>query len=687
MKTMKVVRSAVCVALAGILIAGSGVFPETRPTVSAAEAEKKAADPSVYVAPIDHAKILAGALFDFRVELNNLKALPKSVSITVNGQNAESFFGKSFTKTSTETSSEFTIRGASIGKAGTYIVEVKSEGLTRTVTYEVVTADTSGKKAKNVILFIGDGMSHADITISRVMSRGLTEGKYNSLLTMDQFDQRAVVTTSGMDSLVTDSANSASAYNTGHKASVNELGSYPDNTPKDDFDDPKVETLAEMLKRTGGKSVGIVTTSEIEDATPAAVVSHTRRRADKQEIADMIYNLKPEVVMGGGSAYFLPKSTAGSKRKDETDLFGKFEQSGYTVVDNATQLKATGTPNKLLGLFHPSDMNVYYDRSTNNVAALGKLTDQPNLWDMTQKAIDVLSKNENGFFLMVEGASIDKQLHPMDWERAAYDTIEMDKAVAAAKNFADKNGDTLIVVTADHSHSVSLAGTYWEGDGKTGRDAVRTYEASEFPTYTDANKDGFPDNPQVDRKLAVVFGAHPDYYEDYKFDPVPTSPTILNSEGKYVANPAKLANPDDPNRDAKYLQTGSVSSTAEGVGVHTADDVPLMAYGVGANYFKGTMDNTEVFYSMINAMGLNLTGAKTDGKTWVKLSSVVNSLGGTVKYDSASGNVTVLLDGKTIILNLNTGKVTKDGKSAVLDFKVEKGTTYVTSSSLLAVLK
>ncbi|WP_088830311.1 alkaline phosphatase [Paenibacillus tyrfis] len=678
-KAFKVLTS---IAVTGSLLAsGTGFVTEPVPAAYAAETAQA---PSVYIAPIDRAKFLAGSLFDFRVELNHLTALPSSVSITVNGKDAEQFFGKPFVKTNTDKSQEFTIRDVKINEPGTYEVAVKADnGLAKSVKYEVVLADQGGKKAKNVILFVGDGMAFPDITMSRIMSRGITEGKYNSLLEMDKFDQRAVVTTSGMDALVTDSANSASAYNTGHKSAVNALGVYPDNT-ESSLDDPKVETLGEMLKRTRGMSVGVVTTSEIEDATPAAVVSHTRRRSDKPEIAEMLYKLQPEVILGGGSAYFLPKTTPGSKRKDEKNLFDMFQQKGYTIAENATQLKAANAPDKLLGLFHTADMSVYYDRSTNNKAELKSFTDQPNLWDMTQKALDTLSKNDKGFFLMVEGASIDKQLHPLDWERAAYDTIEMDKAIGVAKRFAEQNGETMIIVTADHSHSVSVAGTYWEGDGKSGREALRTYEDSKFPTYVDSNGDGFPDTPDVDRKLAVVFGSHPDYYEDYKFDAVPTSPTVKNKDGQYVANPAKLANPDDPNRD-RFLRPGTISS-ADSQGVHTADDVPLMAYGPGSQYFKGTMDNTDVFFGMVNALGLNLSDAKADGKNWVPLANFVNLMGGTVKFNAPTREITIQINNSTVVLNLNSGKATKNGKDVALEHKFENGTTFVSGSSILEVL-
>ncbi|MBP1975931.1 alkaline phosphatase [Cohnella thailandensis] len=686
MTRFKMWKSVTAAALSVAIVAtGAEVLSNQPKTVDAAEtAAEQTKAASIYIAPIDRAEFLAGAKFDFRVELNDLASDPGSVSIKINGKEASDVFGKPYEKTSTDKSREFTVRDVAFSVPGTYTVSVRAGSLSKTVKYTVNAADASGAKAKNVILFVGDGMAFSNVTMTRILSKGLTEGKYNGLLEVDKFDQRAVVTTSGMDSLVTDSANSASAYNTGHKSAVNGLGIYPDNTASS-LDDPKVETLAEMLKRSRGMSVGVVSTSEIEDATPAAVVSHTRRRSDKPEIAEMLYKLQPEVILGGGSAYFLPQSTPGSKRKDDKDLIGDFEKSGYTFADSATSLKAAPADKKLLGLFHTGDMNVYYDRSTKNKDALKSFTDQPNLWDMTQKAIDVLSQNENGFFLMVEGASVDKQLHTMDWERSTYDAIEMDKAVGVARKFAEKNGDTLIVVTADHSHSASIAGTYWEGDGKSGREAVRTYEAAKFPDYVDANKDGFPDSPDVSRKLAVVFGATPDYYEDYKFSKVPTVPAV-DSDGVYIANPASLSNPDDPNKD-RFLHTGTLNPKTDSQEVHTADDVPLMAYGPGSEYFQGTMDNTEVFFGMVNSLGLNLTGAKADTKKWVNVRDFANLLGGTVKKNDSTNKVSITVNGQTLVLNLTSGQASKNNKIVKLEFKLDAdGQVVATSSSLLAAL-
>lgn len=630
--------------------------------------------PSIYLAPVDRAKFLAGALFDFRVELRDLQAFPEKVSITINGQPADAFFGKPFVQSRDHEDSEaYTIRNVTFHQPGTYEVRVAADELVRTIRYEVVTADRYGKKAKNVIFFNGDGMGFPVITAARILSKGMTEGKYNGLLEMDTMDVRGVVTTSGIDSIATDSANSASAYATGHKGEMNALGVYPDNTP-DTLDNPRVETIIEMLKRTSGKATGIVSTAEIVDASPAAGVAHTRQRGDKAEIAEMFYKVQPDVIMGGGSAYLLPQSVPGSSRKDDKDLIAMFEQAGYTIVENRTQLLQVGPDtDKLLGMFHLGNMDTYYDRSTNNAAVLGNFTDQPTLWEMTEAAIDILKTNEEGFFLMVEAGSIDKQLHPLDWERAVIEAIELDKAVGVAKRFAEAHGDTLIVVTADHAHSMSITGTYWEGDGKSGKDAVRVYNEAGFPTYVDADGDGFPDELDVERKLAVHFANHPDYYEDYRMDPVPVTPNVNGAP-----NPAKLLDPDDPDRD-RFLQIGPIHGST---GVHTVEDVPLMAHGTGAHYFNGVLDNTEVFYAIANAMGLVLTGSAPDAREtgFVQLRPFVEALNGTVAYSRNGSAVEIAIGGKRARIDLATGEAVVDGEPAATTVSLPGNRTYVPTS-------
>lgn len=146
------------------------------------------------------------------------------------------------------------------------------------------------------------------------MSKGMTEGKANGRLNMDDLERMAFIGTSATNAVDTDSANTMSAYMTGHKTAVNAIGVYADRTPAS-LDDPRVETFAEAVRRLTKKSIGIVATAEVEDATPAAVVSHTRNRNDKADVVGMLLDVKPEVLLGGGSAYFLGKEVAGSSAR------------------------------------------------------------------------------------------------------------------------------------------------------------------------------------------------------------------------------------------------------------------------------------------------------------------------------------------------------------------------------------
>ncbi len=262
------------------------------------------------VYPLSRATILVGSPFDFKVEFNSV-VKPEDVKITVNGQDYTTVLGKGdFVaeekgKDDKVLGSAVILRNAKITKPGKYDVAVTAGNETKTVTWDVF--ETSAlPKAKNIIFMLGDGMSVAHRTGARLMSKGMTEGKANGRLAMDDLDHMAFIGTSSTNAIATDSANTMSAYMTGHKTAINALGVYADRTPSS-LDDPKVENIAEAVRRTTKKSIGIVALSELEDATPAAVVSHTRRRADKAEIVGMMFDVKPDVVLGGGSAYFLSK--------------------------------------------------------------------------------------------------------------------------------------------------------------------------------------------------------------------------------------------------------------------------------------------------------------------------------------------------------------------------------------------
>ncbi|MFQ9865658.1 MAG: alkaline phosphatase [Bilophila wadsworthia] len=430
--------------------------------------------------------------------------------------------------------------------------------------------------------------------------QGVTNGMYNGKLSMDTLPYTAMLGTCSVDSIAADSANTASAYMTGHKSSVNALGVYADRTP-DSLDDPKQETIAELLRRTTGKSIGVVSDAEIEDATPASVVGHTRRRADKAEIVDMFYSVKPDVIIGGGSAYFLPQNVPGSKRKDDKNYVEMFQKEGYALATSNTELSKAvkGNPDKLLGLFHTGNMDGVLDRKFLKKGTVSKFPDQPDLTDSMRAALSVLSKNPEGFFLMLEAGLVDKYSHPLDWERAVYDTIMFDKVVAIAQEFCDKNPDTLLIVTGDHTHSISVIGTVDDNlPGELMRDKVGIYAEAGYPAYKDENGDGYPDDVNVSKRLAVFIGNYPDHYETYrpKMDG-PFVPSVKDEKGHYIANAAYKDVP------GAQLRIGNLPRT-ESTGVHSIDDLVVGARGPHADAFRGFMNSTDVFRIMSEALAL-----------------------------------------------------------------------------------
>jgi alkaline phosphatase len=550
--------------------------------------------------PINKASILTGSTFDIKFEFDQEYKL-EDLDIRLNGTPVKGQLKSQpvFISNESGKGSSLIYRDVQLTKPGQYTLVAKAGQESMQVIWDVYSSGP--RKVKNVILFIGDGMTIANRTSARVLSKGIDEGKYQGKLAFDDMPNMALIGTSGSDSLITDSANSMSAYTTGHKTAVNAMGVYVSRAA-DNLSHPKVETISELIKRKTKMSVGIVSDAELQDATPGAMVAHTRRRADKSYIADQLLASGAEVILGGGSAYFYPQSTKGSKRKDDKNLVAQFQSSGYEIALNKQELLAAGnakTSQKLFGVFHPDNMDGSLDRFFLKKNTVAQYPDQPDLTDMTQAAINVLSKNPNGFFLMVEAALIDKFNHPLDWERAAFDTIMLSNAVQIAKDFAKKNPDTLIIVTPDHTHSGSISGVV--NDAKPGalREKVGVYADAGYPNYPKANVAGYPTQIDVSKRLAFFYGNYPDHYETLrpKLDGT-FKPAVKDESGKYVANPKYIQFQEDA-----IHMPGNIPSHQE-MGVHTADDAVLNAMGPGSEKFRGFMDNTEVFKVMVETLGL-----------------------------------------------------------------------------------
>ncbi len=443
-------------------------------------------------------------------------------------------------------------------------------------------------EAKNVIFFLGDGMGPATVTAARIYRYGEA-----GALNMESLRRTARIKTYSNDAQTTDSAPSMAAYMTGVKMNNEVLSMTPDTmalspagkayaTPDGDSLCPAtgngsaVPTILELAKA-AGKSVGAVTTTRVTHATPAATYSHVCHRDAESTIAAQAvpggagYNaaLKGglDVLLGGGKKFFVPKAVGG-KRTDGRDLTAEFKAQGYSYVDSGSALAAVDRKavSKLVGLFHNEHMDYELDR------VKGKL-DQPSLATMATTAVDILSKNDKGFFLMVEGGRIDHALHGTNAKRVLEDAVAFDDAIKAVmdkvKVLDPDLKNTLIVVTADHDHTMTING--YAKRGNPILDVVRNYSDGQVAKDADGNS-----------YTALVFGNGPNR------KPVRTQLVSGSTDASQVLH-------DD------YQQETGVRLSSE---THGGGDVMLFSAGAGSKNLKGTLVNTRVFNELKSALGL-----------------------------------------------------------------------------------
>ncbi len=455
------------------------------------------------------------------------------------------------------------------------------------------------QRARNLILFIGDGMGLSTVTAARILE-GQQRGQpgEENLLSFERFPYVALSKTYNSNQQIPDSAGSMSAIMTGVKTKagliamdqtirVNECTSTRGH---------RLQTLLEQAEL-ADKSTGIVTTSRLTHATPAATYAHTSGRdwegdseMPAQAIADgckdiavqlieFPYGDGPEVALGGGRRYFMPEGKG--RRKDGRNLVDEWlaKRKDAAYVWNRSQLEALDVAHTghLLGLFNASHMQYEADRSLEK-------GDEPSLTEMTRKAIEVLQKNKHGYFLMVEAARIDHAHHAGNAYRALTDTIELSNAVAAARAMTSTR-DTLIIVTADHSHAFTMTGYATRGNPILGKVIINN-KFGEPETKNDLAADGKP-------YTTLGYQNGP----GYAFD---DSIILTDKRRKPDAGRGQDLS-DIDTTDRRFHQQSLVPMKSE---THSGEDVAVYADGPGAYLLHGVIEQNVIYHIMKQAMGL-----------------------------------------------------------------------------------
>lgn len=472
-------------------------------------------------------------------------------------------------------------------------------------------------KAKNVILFVGDGMGISTLTAARIL-QGQKAGNNGEegYLSFEHFPYSAQIKTYNVDAQTPDSAGTMTAMMTGVKSDAGVI-SISEEVERGNCSSTKGHQLVTALElaEIKGLSTGVVTTARITHATPAATYSHSAERnwedisdlSDEavtngcEDIASQLINFEKnienrylgvdidgiEVAMGGGRRHFLPKDAAFNSidakssiegdRSDNRDLTAEWQThypTGSYVIDQATfDAIDPANTDKVLGLFNESHMQYEDDRS-NDIAG------EPSLSQMTDKAIDVLAKNDKGYFLMVESGRIDHAHHAGSAHSALTEAIEFSNAVQTAIDKVDSN-DTLILVTADHSHVFTIAGYPKRGNPILGK-VISVGETE--PATAD---DGIPyttlgyNNGRGYRDLGNETNADATYGLDT------------------IAGRQDITSVDTTT--SGYHQETTVPRSSE---THAGEDISLHASGPGAQLAQGVMEQNMIFHLINQSLDL-----------------------------------------------------------------------------------
>jgi alkaline phosphatase len=483
---------------------------------------------------------------------------------------------------------------------------------------KLLNRELNTRRAKNVILFVGDGMGVSTVTAARILDgqqRGV-DGEWNRL-SFENFSDLALSVTASANQQTSDSAPTATAMVAGIKTNDGAI-SVDQSIARKEFcaeitRAKSVKTIMEHAEERG-MSTGVVSTARITHATPAVNYAHVSNRdweanntidsdlgatalpagcTKVKDIAAQLVDFNAgnglEVALGGGRPYFEPNTKADpeyptrkGRRTDGRDLTAEWAaKPGAAYVWNKAQFDAVDPrrTKRLLGLFELSHVKYEADRANDTAG-------EPSLAEMTRKSIQMLQKNPKGFYLMVEGGRIDHAHHAGNAYRALTDTIAMAEAVQVAREMTDDE-DTLIIVTADHSHTFSIAGYPSRGNpilGKTDAGLGLLAKDSLGLPYTTL---GYLNGP----------GGWTGKGSRREFDPVTE---FVTAEIPFTGERPDLTNVDTTNPN--YLQESAIPTL--GAETHAGEDVVIYANGPRSYLVRGTLEQNAIYHVMAKALGL-----------------------------------------------------------------------------------
>ena len=430
--------------------------------------------------------------------------------------------------------------------------------------------DIKNKKAKNIIIIVSDGMSIGTLNMTDLyLSRKMGTGTNWLQLYKDNKVNRALMDMASASSIVTYSAAASSSWGGGVRINNGGL-----NVSKNG--EPHLPIWQKFKK--AGKKAGCVTTVPITHATPAGFCVNSKSRNAQEEIAEIYLEQKFDVMMGGGDAYF-----SSEKRKDKKDMYKAFESKGYKVVKNRNEMLSAAIDKPILGVFDDNGLPYSIDQQNNK-----ELSQQiPTLADMTKKAIDTMENHAKGFVLQVEAGRVDWAAHGNDIAGLIYDQAAHDEAIQVAMDFAEKDGETLVIITTDHGNS--NPGVIYGNKANDNFDAIQKYKHSNEWILK-----GFGKETSISQVKERVDYANNFSLTNEEAKLLLTYYSNLKTE-KGLYNPKHLPFKALAEIQKKHNSVGWISMH------HSADYVELAMYGPGSQLLKPFIKNTDLHYLMLEA--------------------------------------------------------------------------------------